>query len=76
MSGMGSDMMGPVIDILMKWKTDIMSSLKPSFSSMAEGLFGTSFEANIEKGTLEYESEVCDFYVNEETGKLEWEVPE
>ena len=60
------------VDILFEWKKDVLSSIKPSFEKMANGLLSTEFVVNMSTGKLEYDSDVCNFYVNEETGNLEW----
>lgn len=61
------------VDILFEWRKDVLSSIKPSFDKMADGLLNTEFVANMATGKLEYDSDICNFYVNEETGSLEWE---
>lgn len=61
------------VDILFEWKKSIMSSIEPTLNNMLSGLLGTTFTPNVDSGELEYDSDVCNFYVNEETGNLEWE---
>lgn len=62
-----------ITDTLVIWKTDIMSGLKSAFESMSNSVLGTTFSPNMSSGELEYDSDICDFHVNEETGNLEWE---
>lgn len=61
-----------MIDILVKWKADIISSLRSTFDSMLDRTVATTFSPNMNSGELEYESDICDFHINEETGNLEW----
>jgi len=67
------DEQGMTVDILFEWKKSIMSSIEPTLNNMLSGLLGTTFTPNVDSGELEYDSDVCNFYVNEETGNLEWE---
>lgn len=67
------DKISTITDTLVIWKTDIMSGLKSAFESMSNSVLETTFSPNMNSGELEYDSNICDFHVNEETGNLEWE---
>lgn len=67
------DEISTITDTLVIWKTDVMSGLKSAFESMSNSVLETTFSLNMNSGELEYDSNICDFHVNEETGNLEWE---
>lgn len=61
-------------DVLEMWRRIVMDDIEPYLSVFNKKLSSTAFKVNNKTGELEYDSDVFTFFMNEETGCLEWEV--
>lgn len=64
---------GTTLDVLMAWRSDIISNFASRFDALSEKVTGMNFNVNLDTGELEYTGDSYIFNVNETTGNLEWE---